>query len=416
MFLEFDSAIPSVINYVCVIFFIARPFLTGNKQNYRYTPPMKNINRYIMKQLAVPMLFITFSLTGVIWLSQSLKFVEKLINGLPVSTFLYLSLLLLPEILRYTLLLGLFFGTLFAFNKLYSDSELIVMWAAGLSKSALAKPAIYLALIVALVMYFLGFILVPYGNRTVTELRVAWQDSLAAVVLREGVFNTLTDGVTVYIREKTPAGEMLGILVHDERVPEKPVTYMAERGAFVKTEEGPRFIMNAGNLQEVSKEDAKLSLLYFDQYTLDISQFEKKSGARWLSPEHRYIWELVKPEDSERVTQEMHKLTAELNQRIVLPLYAVALVLIALAGVMGGEFTRRGRAKRMTIAAAAGVLLLIGAMALFRATVQPVLVTTTLYLLPVIASLGAAYLASGGRVPFLDSKAPPDSLPSGEPG
>ena len=144
------------------------------------------------------MLFIAFSLTGVIWLSQALKFVEQLINGLPVTTFLYLSLLLLPDILRYTLLLGLFFGTLFAFNKLYSDSELIVMWAAGLSKSALARPAIYLALIITLVMYFLGFILVPFGNRTVSEMRVAWQDSLAAVVLREGVFNTLTNDVTAF--------------------------------------------------------------------------------------------------------------------------------------------------------------------------------------------------------------------------
>ena len=117
-----------------------------------------------------------------------------------------------------------------------------------------------------------------------------------------------------------------------------------------------------------------LRLLYFDQYTLDVSQFEKKSGARWLSPEHRYVWELINPEDSERVNQERHKLNAELHQRIVLPLYAVALVFIALAGVMSGEFTRRGRSRRMTISAIAGVLLLIGAMALFRASAQPALV------------------------------------------
>ena len=377
---------------------------------------MRNINRYIMRQLAVPMLFIAFSLTGVIWLSQALKFVEQLINGLPVTTFLYLSLLLLPDILRYTLLLGLFFGTLFAFNKLYSDSELIVMWAAGLSKSALARPAIYLALIITLIMYILGFILVPFGNRTVSEMRVAWQDSLAAVVLREGVFNTLTNDVTVYIREKTPAGEMLGILVHDERVPEKPVTYMAERGAFIKTDEGPRFIMNAGNLQEVSKKNAKLSLLYFDQYALDIGQFEKKSGARWLSPDHRYLWELINPEDSERVRQEKHKLISELHQRLVLPLYAVALVFIALAGVMGGEFARRGRGRQMGIAAAAGVLLLIAGMALFRVTSQPMLVYPLMYLLPIAAGAVGAYFAGGGRLRFLENRSDNGAVTSGEAG
>lgn len=373
---------------------------------------MKNINRYIMMQLAVPMLFITFSLTGVIWLSQSLKFVEKLINGLPVSTFLYLSVLLLPGILKYTLLLGIFFGTLFAFNKLYSDSELVVMWAAGLSKWSLARPALYLALITTLLLYFLGFVLTPYGMRTVTELRVAWQDSLASVILREGVFNSLAGGVTVYIREKSSSGEMLGILVHDERIPEKPVTYMAERGAFIKTDNGPRFVMNNGNLQEVAKDAAKLSLLYFDQYTLDISQFSKKSGTRWLEPEHRYLSELIFPEQSERVKREKWKLRSELHQRLVLPLYAFALVFIALAGVMSGEFTRRGQTKRIAASAATGVGLLIAAMALFRATGDSALVTPAIYALPILSSIIAAYLACGGHFTFFTAlfRAKPTSI------
>tara|TARA_R100000005_G_scaffold96433_1_gene83299 strand:- start:8378 stop:9511 length:1134 start_codon:yes stop_codon:yes gene_type:complete len=365
---------------------------------------MTNVNRYIMRQLAVPVLFITFSLTGVIWLSQSLKFVEQLINGLPVTTFLYLSLLLLPEIFRYTLLLGVFFGTLFAFNKLYTDSELIVMWAAGLSKWALAKPALYFALIVMLVLYLLNFLLAPFGGRTVKELRVSWEDNIATVVLREGVFNNLAGGVTVYIREKTPSGEMLGILVHDERIPEKPVTYMAERGAFVKTDAGPRFVMHLGNLQEVSKEDAKLSLLYFDQYTLDITQFQMESGPPWLSADHRYLPELLFPEAGERTQQELPKLRAELHQRIILPLYAAALVLIALAGVMGGEFTRRGRTKRTLAASAAGVLLLIGGMALFRITDHPGLIIPLQYLLPVAAGVLGGYIASGGGFRFLQNR------------
>ncbi len=374
---------------------------------------MKNVNRYIMRQLAVPGLFITFSLTGVIWLSQSLKFVEQLINGLPVSTFLYLSLLLLPEIFRYTLLLGVFFGTLFAFNKLYTDSELIVMWAAGLSKWALARPALYFALIVMMILYILNFLLVPFGGRTVKELRVSWEDNIAAIVLREGVFNKLANGVTVYIREKTPSGEMLGILVHDERIVEKPVTYMAERGAFVKTDTGPRFVMHAGNLQEVSKDDAKLSLLYFDQYTLDISQFQKTSGPPFLSADHRYLSELLNPEPGERTERELPKLRAELHQRFILPLYAPALTLIALAGVMGGEFSRRGRTRRTLAASASGVLLLIAGMALFRVTDNPMLIIPLQYLLPIAGGTLGGYIASGGRFRFLENLFSPTARAEG---
>ncbi|MEH6404247.1 MAG: LPS export ABC transporter permease LptF [Sneathiella sp.] len=358
---------------------------------------MKNINVYIIRQLVAPLVFITFAMTGVIWLSQALQFVDKLVNGLPVTTFMYLSVLLLPGILKYTLLLGLFFGTLFAFNKLYSESELVVMWASGLSKWALTKPALYLALSVTIILYVLGFYLAPYGLRTVKELRVEWRDSLASVVLREGVFNTLASGVTVYIREKSPSGELLGILVHDERSPEKPVTYMAEQGAFIKTDEGPRFFMKNGNLQEVVKDEAKLSILYFDDYALDVSQFEKKSGVSSLKPSARYFSELVWPEDSDYTRQKAPALISELHQRLVLPLYAIALVYIAMAGVMSGEFTRRGRVQKLVVSGASGIGLIIVAMALFNLANSNSLFVPILYILPVLSTGAAAHLASGGK-------------------
>ncbi len=359
---------------------------------------MKNINWYIIRQLTVPMVFITFALTGIIWLSQSLQFVEKLINGLPISTFLYLSVLLVPGILKYTLLLGLFFGTMFAFNKLYTESELVVMWSAGLSKWALTKPALYLALMIAVVLYILGFYLTPFGIKTVKDLRVEWRESLASVVLREGVFNTLSKNVTVYIREKSSSGELLGILVHDERVPEKPVTYMAEQGAFIKTDAGPRFVMKKGNLQEVQKDQAKLSILYFDDYTLDVSQFEKKASTRWIVPEERYFSELVWPEDAKKTRENATKLVSELHQRIVLPFYAIALVYIAIAGVMGGEFSRRSQMVRLLVSGVSGISLIIAAMALFSATRNALWVIPLIYLLPVAVAVLAAHLASGGRI------------------
>ncbi|MEH6476164.1 MAG: LPS export ABC transporter permease LptF [Sneathiella sp.] len=360
----------------------------------QYTAAMKKINGYIITQILGPMAFITFAMTGIIWLSQTLQFVEKLISGLPISTFLYLTVLLIPGILKYTLLLGLFFGTLFAFNRLYTESELVVMWSAGLSKWALAKPALYLALIVSILLYAFGFFLTPYGIRTVKELRHEWRESLASVVLREGVFNSLSKSVTVYIREKTQSGKLIGILVHDERNLEKPVTYMAQEGAFITTQDGPRFVMKNGNLQEVRKDQAKLSILYFDNYTLDISQFEKKKTAFWLKPEARYFSELVWPEDSDINRRNAGKLRKELHTRLILPFYAFALVYIAIAGVLSGEFSRRGRAKNLMIAGVSGVGLLIGAMALFSLVNSRPQLIPFLYVAPFVATAIAARFTS----------------------
>ncbi|WP_025898559.1 LPS export ABC transporter permease LptF [Sneathiella glossodoripedis] len=375
---------------------------------------MKKINWYIIVQLLGPTLFITFALTGVIWLSQTLQFVEKLITGLPISTFLTLTVLLLPGILKFTLMLGLFFGILFTFNKLYTESELIVMWSAGLSKAALMKPVMYLALFLTVLLYIFSFYVTPFGVRTLRELRVEWRESLASVVLREGVFNSISNNVTVYIREKTDSGKLLGILVHDERVREKPVTYMAQEGAFIKTDAGPRFYMKNGNLQEVRKDEAKLSILYFDDYTLDLSQFEKQRSGSYLRAEARYIHELLWPEEEEISEKNLAKIRSELHNRLVLPIYTIALALIALAGTMSGEFSRRGRAPKLFAAGGSGILLVVCALALFNLIEKNAAFVVPIYILPVLASLLAAHLASGGRIsiPFRSrSILPPSQKP-----
>ena len=70
------------------------------------------------------LIFVTVGLTLAIWLSQSLRFVDLIVNkGLPVVTFLYLALLLLPRFLTIVLPIALFCATLFTYNKLMNDSE-----------------------------------------------------------------------------------------------------------------------------------------------------------------------------------------------------------------------------------------------------------------------------------------------------
>ena len=79
-----------------------------------------------------------------------------------------------------------------------------------------------------------------------------WRTAVDTLLLREGVFNNPAPGMTVYLRERGADGEFRGILVHDNRDRENPVTYMAERGALVVSESGPRVVMVNGNQQPVT--------------------------------------------------------------------------------------------------------------------------------------------------------------------
>ncbi|MEQ8166013.1 MAG: LptF/LptG family permease, partial [Alphaproteobacteria bacterium] len=101
---------------------------------------MSELNKYVLRQLLVGMVIVTIGLTCVIWLTQSLRFVDMIVNrGLTAGTFVYLTMLLLPNFLSIILPIAVFTVVVFTYSKLISDRELIVMRAAGLSQVALAR-------------------------------------------------------------------------------------------------------------------------------------------------------------------------------------------------------------------------------------------------------------------------------------
>ena len=319
---------------------------------------MSGITRYILGQLAAPMLIVTATLTGVVWLTQSLRFIDLIVNaGLSVWNFLSLTLLLLPTALSYILPIALFCAILFTYHRLNADRELVVMRSAGLSPQALTAPALLLAGIVTVILYTITLYLMPAGYRTFKGQQFSIRHDYGSVLLREGVFNDLIDGVTVYVRERKSGGELLGILVHDDRDPDRPVTMMAESGGLVQTAEGPRFVLLRGNRQEVEADRRQLSMLYFDTYTMDLGRFAVAPEDRWLKAGERYVHELLFPQDSEEALALYGRgFASEAHRRFVLPLQAFALTLIALAAVLSGDFNRRGQWRRISTAVAFAVV------------------------------------------------------------
>src|ERR1043166_2910258 len=100
-----------------------------------------SLDRYLRRQCLSMMLFVTAALSAAVWLAQSLRLVDLIVNrGLAVEVFLYLALLILPRFLDIVLPIGAFIAVLFVFNRLTTESELVVMRAAGLGPLALARP------------------------------------------------------------------------------------------------------------------------------------------------------------------------------------------------------------------------------------------------------------------------------------
>lgn len=362
--------------------------------------PMTCSFRYMIRSLIWPLFFIALAMAGVIWLTQSLRFVDLILNrGLPAHTFFYLAILVLPMVMSVLLPVALFIAVVFAYTKMTMDSEIVVLQACGMSHGDLAKPALAVTAGVLALCYLLNLYLMPLAYREFKDLQFSIRHNYSSVLLQEGAFNTVADGVTVYVRERHNDGELLGILVHDERDPAKPVTMMAERGTLVQAPGGPRVVMITGNRQVVDSTHERLSILYFDRYTVDFNAVDQETEERWREPRERFVHELFSPGDTVDDQRNLAVMRAEGHQRIASPLLAVAFALIALAALLAGEFNRRGQVRRILWATAAIIalqLVYLGA-ANLAATVP--LVALLLYLMPLAAAAAAAYvlLTPAGR-------------------
>ena len=346
---------------------------------------MRTTTRYILRQLVWVTIFITGALTLAVWLSQSLRFMDYIVNrGLPIADFLKLMTLLLPQFFGVVLPIAAFVAVLFVYNKLLNESELVVMRSAGLSQIQLAKPAIVLGLAVTALVYAISLYLLPLGYREFKDLQYDIRNSYSSVLLQEGVFNTVGDGLTVYVRERTQEGDLQGILVHDTRNRDQPVTMIADRGAIVQTEAGPRVLLIDGNRQEVDPQSGTLSMLYFDRYTVDVEQLQQSVYSRWRQPKERFLPALLSPGDSQLDKRQRSELISEGHRRLTFPLYALAFTAVGLATILAGEFSRRGQFKRLL----SGVIV-VAALEAGQLTISD-MATVNLNLVPVMYAFALA--------------------------
>lgn len=359
---------------------------------------MKRIDRYIIRQLFAATLFIAVTLTGVVWLTQSLRFVEMIINrGLSAPLFVYFTMLLLPTFLGVILPVALFIAVLFVYNRLTTDSELVVLRAGGCSHMFLARPALLVAGLITIVCYVLTLYGIPASYREFKDMQYTLRDSYPTVLLQEGVFSNVMKGVTVYVRSRSEDGELSGIIVHDARTPERPITMMAERGTIVSGTAGPRIVLVTGNRQEVDEQDGQLSLLYFDRYSFDLSTVDPGMEDRWREPRERFLHELFFSRDQEQRVGYFHKLRMEGHHRLSAPLLPLSFTLIALALLLGGDFNRRGQLWRVMSAVGLVIAVELSQLGVKNLGERWPDLFVFMYLVPLVPAVAAAWFLGPRR-------------------
>jgi lipopolysaccharide export system permease protein len=377
---------------------------------------MTLLDRYLFRQLALALLAVTVGLAALVWLTQSLRFIELVLDrGLSLAVFFELTSLLLPSFFSVILPITTFIVMLFVHLRLAGDRELVVMRAAGLSNWQIARPALALGLLVVAVMALLNFWLVPLSHTAFRQWQFEIRNQLVGVLVQEGVFSTVGSDLTVYARKRDPDGTLRGIMVHDQREAGGAVTILAQAGRIGQGPDGPRVTLYDGVRQQMEKGAAgappRLTVLSFSENSVDLARVARSEETRSRDSRERSITELLYPDPTEGLRpRDIRRFRAEGHQRIASPLTAFSFALVGLAVALTGQFRRHGGGVGVVLGIGIMVALLALGLTISNAATRRDGLIWLIWLHAILPGVMSAWWLAGA--PGLPRKAPPrEALP-----
>jgi lipopolysaccharide export system permease protein len=208
----------------------------------------------------------------------------------------------------------------------------------------LFRPFLAAGLVVSLVVAAISTYVSPWGLRELRRWATEVRADLVSNIVQPGRFIKLEERLALHIRERRPNGQLLGILIDDQRDPKERATILAEQGDIVKNERGLFLVLENGSVQRHETGQRDPALVLFDSYGFDLSWLSNGNQSLKYSVRERYLWELYDPAlTTMTFSDEPDQIRAEFHDRLTAPLYPLAFVVMTYAYLGAPRTTRQSR-------------------------------------------------------------------------
>ena len=370
---------------------------------------MSLFSRYVFRQVANAFVIILVTLTTIVWLATALKQLDLIVSqGQGFVLFLKMTFLTLPSLMALIAPNAMLMASLYTLDRMNGDSELIVMTAAGAPIWRIGAPFVLLASMVCVVILICNLWVMPASMRALRALITQVRADVISQVLQPGRFSSTEPGLTFHIRDRSPTGDLLGLLVHDERDDKQLMSYLADRGRIISNDDGAYLVMFDGHVHrfETKSPDQGVQIVAFDQYLLNISDLNPKdTGSKELRPRERSLGELLNPDPKLlKAKGAVGQLRTELHDRFSTPFYPLLFAFLAVAILGHARTTRESRWAQILVAAGIAVGLRVSGLTASNLVTLSAGATPLVYLIPIAAILVAALAAHVRMSPELRSK------------
>lgn len=271
------------------------------------------LTRYIFKEILKVQL-VTLVVLMLVFLCQSvIRYVGKAsVGSIPADIIYPMVLYSIPSILYLMLPLTLFVGVISALGRISSDSEMVVLRAAGFSPAKIMKVCMLLALFTAAATLVVSIWLMPEGVKSQREMMRDAASNPQYLPIESGRFVDFGKGrnyMNIYIEDvKKQAGnekDMGNVYVMSAPFSKTASSFtIAEKGQISFDEKGVQWLLlSKGRRYEGPLEDHSSRSFTFDELWIPVTAENKSrieddnvagmtSGSLWDSEEGKQILEL----------------------------------------------------------------------------------------------------------------------------
>lgn len=362
---------------------------------------MRLIELYILRRVAIMFFAVLGAAVGITWVVQVLQRINFLTtSGQTVQTIVQFSSLMLPSAIPLVMPFALIIAITQTLSTMNQDSELVVINASGASRSVIMKPILMLAVGVSIASFLVANFVDPYARMNMRSMIANVSADLLTNIVQEGVFRKLSDNFYVQIAERKADGRIGGLFIADSRDPNIDLIYYAADGAIANNGTADLLLMENGEVHRRDVKDGNVSIIKFDSYPIDLTQFSSSIDDFVIYAKDRPLTYLMNPDPNDPVVQTRPlRYKAELNRRLTGWLYPIVFAMIAL--VLAGDSRSHREARISASFSAISIALLVywaGYFASDRADKSEGFITI-MYVVPIGVILLCGYgLVSGRRI------------------
>lgn len=301
------------------------------------------ITRYLIREVALPLVTVTVVLVVIFMSYNAVRYTADAAAGLlPASTVIQLTLLRSLVAIEVLLPVALYLSVVMGMGRLYSDNEMVALYATGISEMRVVRSVLWLSLAVAVVVACLSLAVRPWAYYKSYLLKAQAEAEFNLEKLEAGQFYSAEESGTVIFVEGIDRRQKRLEQVYFFRIGDKRVDIINARQAWQPVTdpfESPVLKFLDGTEYQVDLTGSRDLTLKFKQLSVVLkSNDEELQRHRSKATGTRQLARSKKPDD-----------LAEFQWRLTTPL--TTLLLGVLGVPLSRSAPRRGRYSKIIVAA-----------------------------------------------------------------